>query len=235
MKSTAVILLCLASTTLALGQKKVSKYHDGVEMKKGVVFTSFTFSLSDKEAENESTPFVYNVNQVKNSLEVRGDGGYMIKKNLAVGAGLLYGSSKNESLQRSSDGVLTQNRSMERNFAVRPFVKNFLPLGNTKKFYIVIPTELQIGGGTRVDESITNNILTRTYTEATFYGLQMRPGLLAFIVDNFGFEVNVGAFGLSRKKEKISTTGQPDGEVTTGDLDLKINLLQLAFGFAAYF
>jgi hypothetical protein len=63
----------------------------------------------------------------------------------------------------------------------------------------------------------------------------MRPGLLAFIVENFGFEVNVGAFGLSSSIEKIKKTNELDGQVKNNDLSLKINLLQLSFGFAAYF
>jgi hypothetical protein len=63
----------------------------------------------------------------------------------------------------------------------------------------------------------------------------MRPGLLAFIVNNFGFEMNVGAFGLSSSKEKIKTTNQPDGEVKTNDLSLRIDVLQLSLGFSLYF
>lgn len=230
----SLMVLAFCSLT-AIAQNKRSKYSDGVEMNKGVWFTSLSFSTAGKTATNESTPFSFTVDQNKRSLQVRADGGYMIRKNLAVGSGFFYAFKRDENIQRASDGTLTQNRSMGRDFAIRPFVKNFLPLGNTKKFYIVIPTELQIGYGSSVLESTTNGILTRTYTRANFYGLEMRPGLLAFIVENFGFEVNVGAFGLSNKREKISVTGQPDGEVISTDLDLKINLLQLSFGFAAYF
>jgi hypothetical protein len=214
---------------------KKANYDDGVEMKKGLKFGGLTFSTSSREASEEPQLFTYMVKQKKSSLEVRLDGGYIIKQNLGVGAGFLYGYKKDYNTQRASDGTLTDVNSYERDFAFRPFVKNFLPLGNSKKFYIIIPTELQIGYGSKVTESTTNGILTRTFTSTNYYGLQMRPGLLAFIVENFGFEVNVGAFGLSRTKESIKTTGQPEGQVNTGDLDLKINLLQLSFGFAAYF
>jgi hypothetical protein len=216
-------------------QLKKGKYADGVEIKKGVKFTSLTFSTSSREADNEPQLFTYMVKQKKSSLETRLDAGYVIKQNLAVGAGFLYGYKKDVNTQRASDGTITDVQSYERDFAFRPFVKNFIPLGNSKKFYVIIPTELQIGYGSRVTESTTNGVLTRTYTTTNFYGLQMRPGLLAFIVENFGFEVNVGAFGLSRSRQKLETSGQPDGDVKSSDLDLKINLLQLSFGFAAYF
>lgn len=231
----ACLMVWALCSLTAIAQKKPSKHSEGVEMKKGVWFTSLSFSTAGKTATNESTPFSFIVEQDKRSLEVRADAGYLIKQNLAVGSGFLYAFRRDENIQKASDGTLTENKSMGRDFAFRPFVKNFLPIGNSRKFYIVIPTELQIGYGSRVLESTTNGVLTRTYTKANFYGLEMRPGLLAFIVDNFGFEVNVGAFGLSSKREKTSTTGQPDGEVRSTDLDLRINLLQLSFGFTAYF
>jgi hypothetical protein len=226
-------LLLLAQ--IGKGQLKKGKYVNGVEMKKGVKFTNLTFSTSSREASEEQQVFTYMVKQKKSSLETRLDGGFIVKPNLGIGVGLLYGYKKDINTQRAPDGTLTNVNSYERDFAFRPFVKNFLRLGNSNKFYIIIPTEIQIGYGSKVTESTTNGIMTRTFTETNFYGLQMRPGLLAFIVENFGFEVNVGAFGLSTAKEKIKTTGQPDGEIKTGDMDLKINLLQLSFGFAAYF
>jgi len=216
-------------------QKKLSKYPDGVEMKKGVWFTSLTFSAGKKNAENNNQLLFYAIDQKKSSMQVRLDPGYVIRQNLAVGLGLLYGFDKETSTRKSSDGAITDFRSYQREYAFRPFVKNFIPLGKSNKFYIVVPTELQFGYGSRVTEATTNQLLDRTYTNTFYYGLEMRPGLLAFIVDNFGFEVNVGAFGLSSSIEKTSRTNFPDGRVKTNDLSLKINLLQLSFGFAAYF
>jgi hypothetical protein len=231
----AAMLLLPFMTQHVLAQKKPSKYPNGVPITKGTWFSSLTFSAGSREAENETQLLYYVVDQDKSNLEIRLDPGYVVKENLAVGIGLLYGYNKENRLQRNSDGTLTDYRSYQRNFALRPYVKNFIPLGNSHKFYVVIPTELQFGSGSRVQESLTNGILARTYTSTFFYGLEMRPGLLAFIVENFGFEVNVGAFGLSSSIEKIKKTNEPDGQVKNNDLSLKINLLQLSFGFAAYF
>jgi hypothetical protein len=238
-KRTLTLLLSALLATLACAtasaQKKPAKYPNGVPITKGTIFSSLTFSAGSRNAENEGQLLYYVVSQDRSNLEMRLDPGYVIKENLAVGIGLLYGFNKEARLQRNSDGTLTDYRSYQRNFAFRPYVKNFIPLGNSHKFYVVVPTELQFGYGSRVQESLTNNILTRTYTNTLYYGLEMRPGLLAFIVENFGFEVNVGAFGLSSSVEKIKKTNEPDGKVKNNDLSLKINLLQLSFGFAAYF
>jgi hypothetical protein len=99
----------------------------------------------------------------------------------------------------------------------------------------VVPTELQIGFGNTIKESVTDNVLTRNYTTTQYYGLAMRPGMLVFIYKNFGFEVNVGAFGLGKRIEETEITNQPNAKVITNDLDLKINVLNLSLGFAGYF
>jgi hypothetical protein len=227
------ILSILPGTNFA--QKKLSKYPDGVEMKKGVWFSSLTFAAGKKTAENDNQLVFYAIDQKKSSMQLRLDPGYVIKQNLAVGLGILYGFNKETSTRQSSDGTITDYKSYQREYAFRPFIKNFIPLGKSHKFYVVVPTELQFGYGTRVTEATTNQLLDRTYTNTIYYGVEMRPGLLAFIVENFGFEINVGAFGLSSSIEKTTRTNFPDGEVKNNDLSLKINLLQLSFGFAAYF
>jgi hypothetical protein len=218
-----------------LAQKKVSKYPDGVEMKKGVWFSSLTFSAGNKIAENDNQLLFVAIDQKKSNLQLRLDPGYVIRQNLAVGMGMLYGINRETSKRQNSDGTITDYQSYLREYAFRPFVKNFIPLGKSHKFYVVIPTELQFGHGSRVTEATTDQLLDRTYTNTFYYGLEMRPGLLAFIVENFGFEINVGAFGLSSSVEKTTRTNFPDGKVINNDLSLKINLLQLSFGFAAYF
>lgn len=236
------IILFVCSSVLGLvfccdcfAQKKTSKYANGVEIKKGTRFTGFTFSLSGRDGENDSQLFAYYIEQRKKSMQVRFDPGYVFKDNLAVGMGFLYGFKKENNVAKASDGTLTENRSLEREFALRPYIKNFIPLGTNHRFYVVIPTELQFGYGSKLSESVTNEVLKRTYSNTYYYGLEMRPGLLAFIVENFGFEINVGAFGLSSSVEKITITDQPDGRVKNNDLSLKINLLQLSLGFAVYF
>jgi hypothetical protein len=232
-----IILTCLAFSSQHIDAQQVKKkdYEDGVPIEKGLWFTSGTLSLGDRKAENENQLFVYNINQKKSDFEIRLDAGHVIRENFAIGLGLLYGNNKEENLQQSSDGIMTSNNIAGNYFAFRPFVKNFIPLGKSNRFYVVIPTELQIGFGSTIKESVTDNVLTRNYTTANYYGLAMRPGMLAFIYKNFGFEVNVGAFGLGRRVEKTETTNQPNGRVVTNDLDLKINVLNLSLGFAGYF
>lgn len=235
MKSYYMMLVLLLCYGAGNSQKNKKDSIDGVAITKGTWFAGGAVSLGDRKAENEDQLLFYNVNQKKSNAEIRVDAGYIFRKNLGAGIGLLYGRNKEVNTQRSSDGTLTENNMAESYFAFRPFIKNYVPLGNSNRFYVVIPTELQIGFGSKVKEATTNAILTRTYTNSNYYGIALRPGLLMFIYKNFGFEVNVGAFGLNSKVEKSTVTNQPASKVVTHDLDLKINILNLSLGFTGYF
>lgn len=228
---TLVVSISLIFGVMAQGKKD---YSNGVPITKGTWFSSLSLSANSRTGENDRQLFATFVEQQRNGLNVRLDPGYVVKDNLGVGIGLLYGSKKDESIQLSSDGIISEVNSAERRFEIRPYIKNFIPLGTSNRFYIIIPTELQIGFGDGIKETITNGVLTREFTEGLYYGLEMRPGMLVFIHENFGFEVNVGALGISRTIITGETTGLPDSKVNTGDLNLRINLLELSLGFCIY-
>lgn len=233
MKIKLIIPLLFLVSLSAFGQSK-KDYSNGVPITKGTWFSSLSISANSRVGENDRQLFATYVEQQRNAFNIRLDPGYIIKDNLGVGIGLLYGSRKDENIQLSSDGIISEVNSADRRFEIRPYIKNFIPLGNTNRFYIVIPTELQIGFGNGIQETTTDGVLTREFTDGFYYGLEMRPGMLVFIHKNFGFEVNVGALGISRTIITNETTGLPDSKVNTGDLNLRINLLELSLGFSVY-
>lgn len=233
MRIKLIILFILSGSINSLAQSK-KDYSNGVPITKGTWFSSMSLSANSRVGENDRQLFATYIEQERNGFNVRVDPGYVIKDNLGIGIGLLYGGNKDENIQLSSDGIISEVNSAERRFEIRPYIKNFIPLGQTNRFYIVIPTEIQIGFGNELKETTTDKVLTREYTEGFYYGLEMRPGMLVFIHKNFGFEVNVGALGISRTIITSETTNLPDSKVNTGNLNLRINLLELALGFSVY-
>ncbi|ALL06442.1 hypothetical protein AQ505_13610 [Pedobacter sp. PACM 27299] len=208
---------------------------EGLVIEKGMKFSILTFSLSSRNAVNDNNFFVNYLDQKKSSWAVRADGGYILRKNLGAGLGLSYGQSKENNLIKAADGALTSNRSFSNNYGVRPFIKNFIPLDRKNRFYIVNQTEIQLLFDRSIKESTVNEILTRTYTSKDTYGVGLRPGLMIFIVKNFAFETTVDIFGINTSVETGRTTGQPDTRVTTTDMNFKINILKIGFGFSTYF
>lgn len=227
-------LLLLFGITHPLFSQKSESNSEGVPITKGTWFSGLSLSANSRSSENDRQLFASFIEQEKVGFNVRLDPGFVIRDNLGVGIGLLYGSNRDENIQVSSDGIISQVNAVDRRFEIRPYIKNFIPLGSTNRFYIVIPTELQIGFGNELQETTTNDVLIREFTEGLYYGLEMRPGMLVFIHKNFGFEVNVGALGINRTLITKSTTDLPDSRVETGGLNLKINLLELSLGFSVY-
>ncbi|MBB2147915.1 hypothetical protein [Pedobacter gandavensis] len=207
----------------------------GLIIEKGLKFNILTFSLSNRNAVNDNNIFVNYLDQKKTSWTVRADGGYIIKKNLGVGLGLSYGQSKDNNLIKGADGNLTSNKSFSNNYGVRPFIKNFIPLDRKNRFYIVNQTEIQLLFDRSIKEKVVDEILTRTYTSKDTYGVGLRPGLMIFIVKNFAFETTVDIFGINTSIERGRSTGMPDSRVTTTDMNFKINILKIGFGFSTYF
>ena len=101
-----LILPALTFHLNVIAQQRVSKYPDGVEMKKGVWFTSLNLSAGKKEAENDNQLLYYAIDQEKKNMQIRLDPGYVIKQNLAAGAGILYGFNREYSTRNASDGKI---------------------------------------------------------------------------------------------------------------------------------
>ncbi|MEN9570481.1 MAG: hypothetical protein RL172_1712 [Bacteroidota bacterium] len=230
-----ILLTVFLSAAAFAQQNNTDAASDGVAMDKGTWFSTLTFSLSTRRAENDNTIFVNYVSQKRNSWSVRGDGGFIFKKNVGVGMGFSYGQTRENNVVTASDGASTSNQLYSNNFTARPFVKNFIPLGEKNRLYIINQTEIQLSFEHSIRESVSNDILTRKYSNKQTYGIGFRPGLLLFIQKNFAFETTVDVFGLQRSIEKTTTTGQPDSKVVKSDADLKIDILKLAFGFSLYF
>jgi hypothetical protein len=234
MKKTLTLIFLSVLSLAVFGQGQKKDYSNGVSIHKGMWFSSLSLSASTKSSEFDRQLFTNFLEQEKNALAIRVDPGYIIKDNLGIGVGFLYGNLRDISTQQASDGTLSEVKLAEREFAFRPYIKNFIPLGKDNRFYIVVPTEIQIGYGSQLKETTTNQQLNRDYSTGVFYGLEMRPGMLVFVQKNFGFEVNVGAFGLSNSIIKKESTNMPDSKVVTNDLSLKINLFELSLGFSVY-
>lgn len=233
----ALFFFLLIISDLSFGQEQgqASENQDGIVIDKGLRFSILTFSLSSRNAVNDNGFLINYVDQKKNSWDIRADAGYIFKKNLGAGLGLSYGQAKDNNTVKRSDGNLAFNRSYSTDYGVRPYIKNFIPLDRKNRFYIINQTELQLVFDRTVKENTVDEILTRTYSSKDTYGIGLRPGLMIFIVKNFAFETTVDIFGVKRTVETNKTSGLPDSRVSTTDLDFKVNVLRLAFGFSTYF
>jgi hypothetical protein len=208
---------------------------NGVSMEKRTKFALLTFSLSDQRAENYQEFLTYYLDQSYTNWGISTDLGFLVDKNFGVGMGFSYGQTIEDYTSENSFGLITTTTGRSERFVLRPFIKNFVPLTPKNQIFIILQTELQYSTETSDVESMTLLDRNETTSKKNIYGIGFRPGILLFVIKNFALETNVNVLGISTSVLNASSTGQPDSRVVTTDIDFKIDLLQLNFGFSMYF
>jgi len=195
-----------------------------------------TLGLSLKGAVNENQLLRTALTENSDKFNFRLDGAYGLKDDLFIGVGFLVGATNREGdYEDPNSGDISNIKFHSASYSVRPFIKNHLPLTPNKRFNLVVQTELGFFIDQSIEETTTNEIVTRKLTDEWGLGLGIRPGLLAFVMRNFAVEASVNIAGIGFTVTEITQTDMPDVNVSSANLDLKIDLLQLNLGFITYF
>jgi hypothetical protein len=238
-----LFFICLIMSFLAhqsFSQDDSTKRFQGAEidvrLDKGDFLLGGTLGLDLKAAENENQLLRTAINENSDKLNLRLDGAYALKDDWFVGLGFLWGVTNREGdYEDPNTGDISNIRFHSTSYSLRPFIKNHLPLNPNRRFNLVVQTELGVAIDQSIEESTANKIVTRKLTKEWGMGLGVRPGLLAFIMKNFAVEASVNIAGIGFSVTEINQTNEPDVNIRSADLDLKIDLLQLNLGFIAYF
>jgi len=235
---TGLMLGILAQLTY--GQQDSIKNYPGTEidvrLDKGDFFVGGTLGLNLKSAENQNQLLRTALTEGSDQFSLRLDGAYGLKDDFFIGLGLMVGATNREGdYEDPNSGDISNIKFHSTSYSVRPFIKNHLPLTPNKRFNLVIQTELGFFIDQSIEETNTNDIITRKLTDEWGLSLGIRPGLLAFVMRNFAVEASVNIAGIGVTVTEITQTDMPDVIVSSADLDLKIDLLQLNLGFVTYF
>ncbi|MDX2133459.1 MAG: hypothetical protein SFV52_01655 [Saprospiraceae bacterium] len=214
------------------GDSDLFEFHN---ITKGTAFTGFTGSASTRLSENEDVLLFKIVDQEKRAFNILLSGGYMIKKRLGVGMALQYDYLRNNQTNEDSDGILSVVRQAGSGFSGRGFIKSFIPVTPSGRINLYYDIGITIGRDRLLSESLTENVLTRTYTTTNSFSLGMNPGINVLVVKGFAVELGVFAAGLSNSTKTIYVNDVKSSEVKRSDLDLKLNILALTIGFFYYF
>lgn len=222
----------LTTTLLLFSQEEPQDYL----ISKGRYFTTLTFSLNQRQAENEDQLIRFVNDQDRLNYRIITSGGYAVKDNMTVGLGLGYGREREEITFEDENGEEVTSKRLEQGLSVVPTFRNYVPLGKGI-LQILIQTELGVTFGeslqriTRIDD--VDKI------EGSFFEsrLGVSPGVILFFNRHWAFETTVGLAGLSvRVEDEVTNDNENDRQrVVQSDIDLQINLLQLNLGVAYYF
>lgn len=181
-------------------------------------FVGGTLSLNSKEIVNKDALVLNIDDQLSNSISLGIDAGYALKDNLFVGLGVDYGQTTKKGHYTESD-IQKHTQVYTNKMEFRPFIKNYVPLGPSRRFNIITQTELSFSLQQSISESLVDDEITRTLSKTYVAGIGIRPGILVFVIDNFAIETTVNVAGINYSYQKSETTNQAPTIVKQGLID----------------
>ncbi|MGL5773063.1 MAG: hypothetical protein ACRCX1_09840, partial [Bacteroidales bacterium] len=165
---------------------------------------------------------------------------YAFKDNIAGGGRFSYGRT----LTRLSETDIVINEdnkfnvkdmySLSHSFSGMAILRNYISLGNSRRFALYCETQLQFGKSQSKIVTGSGESLTGTYKTGTDLGIGVTPGMVAFINNFMAVELNVGVMGFNFSKERQVTNQVHVGEQSMSSGNFKINIFSLGLGIAFY-
>lgn len=115
-------------------------------------------------------------------------------------------------------------------FATSVFYRNFIGLGESRRFSIFNEVDLKFASGSSRFNRIYNSEPKRTNTFITQASLNFSPGVCVFIQDYVSATVSFGVFGLNLRKEHQITDGVDEGSRFTSGANFRFNIFNINFG-----
>ena len=169
-------------------------------------------------------------------------------KNMAVGLRFSYGRSMlsldNAALAfGEGDTGININidfyHQVKHSYTGTLFWRPYIPLGHTNRFAIF--AEVQLNFTTSQSKLVAEDGIIDGHQNyrgryANSFGgsLALQPGIVAFVTNNTAIELSIGVFGIGYEKTNQVRNQIEKGSVESSDMNFKVNLLSIGFGFSFY-
>lgn len=203
---------------------------------KGNAYLGATFNVGKNDVTDKDGLIVFVNEQKKNNFSFSIDGGYFIKKNLAVGGLIEYGNNQVSALLTDpSTGATTQLKEEKTNLGIYGVFKGFIPIDDKQRFAIF--NQVLLGGQnkSKLTESITNGELKRVYVENNSLELRFSPGIQVQVIRGFCVEAGTEVAAFRKSWNQTTENGNATTKGSSFTADLTINLLRFRLGFYYYF
>ena len=235
------LMLCFTGVVGARAQR----YDRGFDLnsttfvEKGTWMVGGSVAYSTHKNDNYQFLIIEDINSMGYRFSVSPLFCYMVRDNMGVGMRFAYGRNllrvDSASLNIADIGINVKDYySLSHDFTAMAVMRNYIPLGDSKRFALFSETQLSYGIGQAklIDNHGTN--LVGTFEESQEVSLGINPGMVAFINNHFAIEVNVGMLGL-----KYSHVDQLHNQVYPGvrkatQINFKVNILAIGFGISYY-
>lgn len=238
----SITILVLVAGIAALSAQETFKR--GIEqisfIPKGQWITGVSVSYSQSDQRDYQFLIIENINGDTYSFKVSPMLMYSFKDNLAAGGRFAYTRSRTR--LSSADVVLADDTeynidnlySISQNFSATTAFRNYISLGNNRRFGLFNEVQIEIGGGQSKICSGSGNDLTGTYSKNFNLNVGLAPGMVMFLNNYSAIEVNVGVLGFNYRSSKATTDQIHVAHTDSKTANFRINLFSIMFGVAFY-
>ena len=125
--------------------------------------------------------------------------------------------------------------SLKHSYNVEALWRKYIPLGrNNKRFALFAEVGLAMGGSQSKLASGPTNSMSGSYATSFDVALGVNPGISAFLTNNMVIEVNIGVLGLSYSHTQQKMNQVVTGNISSSQMNFKVNLLSIGLGASFY-
>lgn len=241
-------LLTLIIMTLCLGSAaRAQRYDRGYDMSKLINFTEKgswmvggTAQWSTHKNDNYHFLILEDINSDGYRVMVSPFFTYMVKDNMGIGFRVGYNrtllniDSANMSIS-DIDIDVSKYHYLTHSFSAIALMRNYIPLGSSRRFAIVSEMQLGFTGGrTRVING-GGDAVTGAFEKNYSVFVGVNPGMMAFVNDHLAIELNVGMLGFQYQWNNQLQNQVYSGDRRMASVNFQINIFRIGFGLSYYF
>lgn len=234
-------IICLACTALGgYAQDTQKKLPSKVFVPKGQWIVGSSVSYSEHTENNYDFLVVEKINSDGYSFKLSPMFAYALKDNMALGGRFKYGRTlvrmDETQLKLDDENQFDINNvyQLKHFYSAMAVFRNYIPLGDSKRFAIFSETQLEVGGSQSKVSNGKGEALTGTYSKSVDLGFGVSPGMVAFINNYTAVEVSIGVLGVNLSKKQQVTNQVETGEQSSTSANFKINIFSIGLGIAFY-
>lgn len=165
---------------------------------------------------------------------------YCFHNNLVAGGKFGYTRTRtrldnaNVVIDSETDFTVDGLFSLAHEYSAMAVFRNYLSIGNNRRFGFFNEVQLEIGGGQSKICNGRGKDLTGTYQESWNFNIGLAPGMIMFLNNYSAIEVNVGVLGFNYSHTRATTDQIYVANRNSKSANFKINLFSITFGVAFY-
>ena len=214
---------------------------DNIFVPKGEWIFGLNGSFSTHTNSNYSITVIKGVNSEGHTIKVSPIVAYALTDNSVIG--VRFGYSRN--LLRITGGGLSigdadsgVDISVDSYYSLKHIYegdllwRRYITFGTNKRFALFSEIQLSLGGSQ--GKVIADTPVRGTYQTGFTMGLNITPGLVAFVTNDMAFELNIGVMGLTYETIRQIHNQVAIGKRSWSAMTFKVNLLSVGLGMSFY-